>query len=412
MIIPSIDIMDGKVVQLRQGRDLVLTDPRHPAELAAEFGRYGPVAVVDLDAALGRGRNTELVAACCRVAKCRVGGGIRTQDDVREWIKRGADKVVIGTRAEPDFLRAFPREWIVAALDARGDEVVVNGWTAGTGRGVLEQARRLEPYCGEFLCTQVDREGTLRGCVMDRVTALRSAVSIPLTIAGGVASVKEVHQLLDVGCNVQIGRALYEGRIELAATWISAVRFDANGLIPTIVQDVRGRDVLMLAYSNAESLRRALTTGEGWYYSRSRSSLWRKGATSGHVQRLISARWDCDRDTVRFIVEQTGPACHVGQDTCFGDRDVDVPGRLERLIAQRRQAAPAGSYTRALFDEPGRISAKLREEVEEVISANTPREVAWECADVLYHMMVRMAAAGVTLDDVFAELRSRFKPEA
>ena len=412
MIIPSIDIMDGKAVQLRQGRDLILTDPRHPAALAAEFGRYGPVAVVDLDAALGRGQNRELVTACCRAARCRVGGGIRTHQDVRDWIRRGADKVVIGTMAEPEFLRVLPREWIIAALDARGDEVVTQGWTAATGRTVLEQARRLEPHCSEFLYTQVDREGMLEGCALENAMALRSTIGIPITVAGGISSTREVCQVVEAGFNAQLGRALYEGRIDLAEAWVSALRFDPAGLVPTIVQERRSRDVLMLAYSNTESLHRALTRGEGWYYSRSRQTLWRKGETSGHVQKLVSASWDCDRDTVRFLVDQTGPTCHLGRSTCFDDGGYDVLGQLERLITLRRDGAPVGSYTQQLLNEPERISAKLREEIEEVITATNAFEVAWECADVLYHLMVRMAAAGVDFDAVLRELRSRFKPDS
>ena len=146
MIVPSIDLAGGKAVQLRQGRDLLLTDPRDPVELAAELGRYGPVAVVDLDAALGRGDNRDRVAECCRVASCRVGGGIRTHEDVRDWIKRGAAKVVVGTKAT-ETVRGFSirnildlRE-ILAVIEIQRDpdgniEAVVfagKGWGHGVG---------------------------------------------------------------------------------------------------------------------------------------------------------------------------------------------------------------------------------------------------------------------------------------
>lgn len=407
MIIPSIDIMGGKVVQLRCGRELVLTDSRHPAELAQLFGRYGPVAVVDLDAAMDRGKNRDLLAACCKIARCRVGGGVRTPDDVRYWIKRGAEKVVVGTMASAEFLRNLPREWLIVALDARGDEVVVQGWTQGTGRSLMDHARQLEPYCSEFLFTQVDREGMLGGCDFDRAQRLRAAVRIPVTVAGGIASITEISRLLDIGCQAQLGRALYEGRIDLTESWIAQVRFDERGLVPTIVTDHKTKDVLMLAYSNVESLKTTFRTGQGWYYSRSRNALWRKGATSGHVQELVTAAWDCDRDTLLFHVRQTGPACHTGRRTCFGDRDADALNHLERVIEARRNQSKPGSYTRELLDDPRRLDAKLREEVEEVISADSTANLTWECADVLYHLMVRMRIGEVTLNDVFNELRSR-----
>lgn len=411
MIVPSIDLQGGRAVQLRQGRDLLLTDPRDPVQLAAEFGRYGPVAVVDLDAALGRGENREIVRRCCRVATCRVGGGIRSEEDVRSFIRAGADKVMVGTLATPEFLSRFPPQWIVACLDARGDEVVVRGWTEGTGRKVLDRARELRPYCGEFLFTQVEREGMLGGCDLETTAALRRAVDLPITVAGGIRSAEEIRRLEELGCNGQIGRVLYEGGLDLAEAWTALVAFDGRGLVPTIAQDADTDQVLMLAWSNAESVARALRTGQGWYWSRSRGALWRKGATSGHEQVVVRAAWDCDRDTLLFRVRQTGPACHRGSPTCFGDGAGPTLPELERTLERRRLAGDPGSYTRRLLHDPGLVAAKLREETEEVIVAATREEVAWECADLLYHLMVRMQAGGIGLRDVECELRSRFGRE-
>ncbi len=408
MIIPSIDLMNGRAVQLRQGRELLLTDERDPVALAEEFGRFGPVAVVDLDAALGRGDNRELMRACCRVAACRVGGGIRSVEDVRDWIRHGADKVVLGTMADPEFLRQLPAEWIVAAIDARGDEVVVRGWTEGTGRPVMARARELAPHCSEFLYTQVRREGMLGGADLETAARLRSEIGLPLTVAGGIRSAEEITRLEELGCNSQLGRALYEGHLDLVDCWVRQPVFDDRGLVPTVVQDADSSHVLMLAFSNEESLRRALGRGEGWYWSRSREKLWRKGETSGNTQLLVSARWDCDRDTVLFRVRRSGPACHRGSDSCFGPAPLPVLAALERTVAQRRDAAAGSSYTRRLLDDPALLAAKLREETEEVIDAREVSHVAWECADLLYHLLVRMRDAGVGLGRVETELRSRF----
>ena len=409
MIIPSIDLQEGEAVQLRQGRELLLTCPRDPVELAAELGRYGPVAVVDLDAALGRGQNREVVRACCRVARCRVGGGIRTHDDARDLIKHGADKVVIGTQADPEFLQALPVGWIVVALDARGQEVMTHGWTKHSGKLLLDEAQRLAPYCSEFLFTQVQREGMLEGCDLELAIRLQQRVDIPITVAGGIRSVEEIVQLESLGFHSQIGRALYENELDLTEAWIACVAFDDRGLVPTIVQDVDSDAVLMLAYGNTESLDRALRSGEGWYWSRSRDELWRKGVTSGHTQQLIRASYDCDRDTVLFRVRQRGPACHRGLDSCFGDAPQPVLTDLYRVIESRKATTDGTSYTRRLLDDPLRLSAKLREETEEVIEASDRDHLAWECADLLYHLMVRMSNAGVSFDRVEAELRSRFR---
>lgn len=411
MIVPSIDLRDGRAVQLRQGRDLLLVDGREPVELARRFGRLGPVAVVDLDAALGTGDNRDLVAACCAVARCRVGGGIRSSDDVHRWIRAGADKVMIGTRAEPEFLASFPPEWIVACLDARAGEVVDHGWTRGTGRPVLERARAVAPFAGELLYTCVEREGMLAGPDLETPVAIREATGLPVTVAGGIASVDDVRRLDELGCNAQLGRAIYEGRLDPVDAWVALVRRDERGLVPVVVQDVDSGAVLMLAWADDEALRQALVRGEGWYRSRSRGESWRKGATSGHTQELVEARWDCDRDAVLYRVRQTGPACHLGRTSCFpdvaDDARLDV---LESTIARRTAGADRTSYTVRLLEQPDLLAAKLREETEEVIEAGEREHVVWECADVLYHLLVRMAAAGVSLREVERELRSRRRP--
>ncbi|MCB9850140.1 MAG: phosphoribosyl-AMP cyclohydrolase [Phycisphaerales bacterium] len=412
MIIPSIDLIDGKAVQLKQGRDLLLTDPRDPVELAREFNRYGPVAIVDLDAALGRGNNTDVIARCCQVAECRVSGGVRSADDVRNWIKRGARKVVIGTMATPDFLKQFPREWLIAAVDARGKNVVDQGWTRDTQANVVARAAELSAYCSEILFTQVEREGMLAGPDIATAQSLRDAVGIPITVAGGVRNAQDVAELSSAGFSAQIGRALYEKHLDLAESWTECIAFNSDGLVPTVVQDAASRDVLMLAWSNAESLLTSLVEGVGCYWSRSRKELWRKGATSGHTQRLVAARFDCDRDCIRFTVEQTGPACHTGTPTCFGDAQRDVLDDLYATLAQRKATANSGakpSYTQKLMADRELLASKLREETEEIIVSPDRENLRWECADLLYHLLVRMAADDLAPGEVMDELRSRMR---
>ncbi len=409
MIIPSIDIMNGKVVQLKQGRENILTDPRDPAELARYFGRFGPVAVIDLDAAMGKGSNTDHVMACCQVAQCRVGGGVRTKEDVLLWIRRGAEKVIIGTSATPEFLKQFPREWLIAAVDARDGQVVVEGWQKSTGKNVCDLANGLAPFCSELLYTCVEREGMLGGAAMETALAMANAVDVPITVAGGISTVDELSRLIAAGCNVQIGRAVYEQRIDLAEAWVRQIAFGESGLVPTIVQDATSGVVRMLAYSNAESLGMALRSGEGWYFSRSRSQLWHKGESSGNTQELVRARWDCDRDAVVFQVNQTGPTCHTGQANCFGTVEMDTLGQLDTTLTRRANEEDTGSYTQRLLKDPQLVDAKLREEIEEVIEAESTDDVAWEVADVIYHVLVKARSRGVSLARVCNELRSRMR---
>jgi phosphoribosyl-AMP cyclohydrolase / phosphoribosyl-ATP pyrophosphohydrolase len=186
-------------------------------------------------------------------------------------------------------------------------------------------------------------------------------------------------------------------------------------LFPCIVQDARTGEVLTLAYVNEESLERTRATGEMWFWSRSRDKLWRKGETSGNVQRLRALRYDCDDDAYVALVDPAGPACHTGERTCFYRGEMELQAAealpaLERTIVQRRSADPGESYTAALLAEPERIGDKMREEAEEVARAarEEPDErVAEEAADVLYHLAVLMAGRGLTLADAYRVLNER-----
>jgi phosphoribosyl-ATP pyrophosphohydrolase/phosphoribosyl-AMP cyclohydrolase len=207
-------------------------------------------------------------------------------------------------------------------------------------------------------------------------------------------------------------------------SWLSAIRFGADGLVPVVAQESRSGDVLMLAFANREALERSASTGQAHYYSRSRAALWRKGETSGHLQQIREIRIDCDGDAVLYRVEQTGPACHHGTRTCFSTA-VDSTGlasagedpgghllaRLAATIARRAEERPQGSYTAKLLDlGVPKISQKLGEEaVEVVVAANSEDDerLASEAADLLYHLLVLLRARGVPLDAVWKELEHR-----
>ena len=405
MLVPSIDLSEGKAVQLVHGRDKVL-ERTDVLELAERFGRVGEVAVIDLDAAMGKGDNEALIREIVRIAPCRVGGGVRSEDKARRLLRAGAHRVIIGTAASRDLLSRLPRHRAIVALDSIDGDVVTEGWTTRTGKTPVEMMQILAPYCGGFLCTFVETEGTLQGIPLDRVKELAGATSLPLTVAGGVRSVEEVKALDESGVDVQVGMALYTGAMSATDAFLACVDF-GKGLVPTVVTDQAGQ-VLMVAYSSADSLRQALDTGRGTYFSRSRESLWVKGEESGNTQRLVHARLDCDRDALVFVVDQKGVACHRGTYTCFdgGGREFGL-ARLFQVIEERRRDPRPGSYTSFLFEKEDRIQRKLNEEVYELLTARTPDDVVWEAADVMYFLLAYVARQGVTLDQVIAELRGR-----
>ena len=207
---------------------------------------------------------------------------------------------------------------------------------------------------------------------------------------------------------------------------MDGLKFDERGLIPAIVQDARTREVLTLAYMNAESLARTQETGETWFWSRSRQELWHKGATSGHTQRVVEIRADCDQDALVILAEPRGPACHNGTTSCF-TTDAPIPDEIHKpplgelleelaaLIVERQRTRPAGSYTTYLFDEGlDKILKKVGEEAAEtIIAAKNADDGAFvgEVSDLLYHLLVLLAQRGTPLDSVRDELARRGQPK-
>lgn len=411
MIVMSIDLMDGKAVQLRQGKDLVLKSDRDPVDLAREFNRYGEVCVIDLDAALGKGNNFDVIENICRVAEVRVGGGIRTEEYGRKLLKSGARRLVFGTAATPELLGKFPSDRCIVALDHKRGQVVDNGWTTEAGETILERANRLSDYCGGYLCTFVEQEGCMTGLPQDQALQLAKDLKKPLTVAGGIASDEEVIALSRQGIDVQVGMALYTGKLNPAQSVIDSLNFDSQGLIPTIVQATSG-EVLMMAYSSKESLAQALTTGKGVYFSRSRQELWEKGKTSGSTQELLSCRTDCDRDCLIFTVEQTNGACHRDSYNCF-DGIARTPkfklNQLFEVLRERKASANPKSYSAKLFADRSELLSKIREECDEVLHFTSRENLRWEIADLLYFVSVLAVDEGLDWTEIENELAARTK---
>lgn len=224
MIIPCIDLMGGKAVQLVRGREKALEREDALAQLE-EFADFPEIQVIDLDAALGAGSNDWLVRDLCARAACRVGGGVRTTGRALELVGCGALKVIVGTAAfhsagpNLEFLeslrQAIGAGRIILALDSREGRIVVKGWRESTGLAAEQIVRDLEPYCAEFLCTFVDNEGTMTGTDLEWFGRLRQATSLPITAAGGIATMEEIAALDELGIHAALGMAVYTGRLRI-----------------------------------------------------------------------------------------------------------------------------------------------------------------------------------------------------
>jgi phosphoribosyl-ATP pyrophosphohydrolase/phosphoribosyl-AMP cyclohydrolase len=411
-----------------------------------------------------------MIKPLLRKAECRVGGGVRTPQQAKELVSLGARKIIIGSNAFRDpakkgagiaggefkvnipFLeavsKAIGRERLIAAVDARNGEIVVDGWKTPAGLDLIEAAKAVEPFAGELLFTCVEREGTMTGIDLDPVRKLRGAVSCQITVAGGVSTLAEIEEIAALGCDVQLGMALYTGKINLAdafaislnwkkaheglgtGDWGLGFKIDnttmkyhgstidnrtippdprspiPSPLLPIIVQSPDGQ-VLMTGFTDAEALAETFKRGNVCFHSRSRNKLWMKGETSGNVLKLVRLRADCDRDALLATAEPAGPVCHTGAWSCFATNRNYTWEFLQDIIGERLRNPAPGSYTAALDDEL--VREKILEEAKELCDAKTRDEIVWEAADLLYFSTVLMTRAGVTVQEVLDELDRRHK---
>jgi phosphoribosylformimino-5-aminoimidazole carboxamide ribotide isomerase len=224
MLIPSIDLMGGKIVQLVQGEKKALEFDNIDYWID-RFAKYPLVQVIDLDAARGAGTNRPIVAQIVQRCKCQVGGGIRTLEAARELLQAGAEKVIIGsallregkinTHYAARLADSLGAGALTFALDSKGGHVAIKGWREETSITAFDMIRVLEPFCEAFLYTHIDTEGLMGGIPMETVTAIRRATSRRLIVAGGITTQQEIDQLDALGMDAVVGMALYSNRIEV-----------------------------------------------------------------------------------------------------------------------------------------------------------------------------------------------------
>ena len=224
MLIPSIDLQNGHVVQLVQGEKLAIEAPDAEPWIQ-RFSRFPRVQLIDLDAARGRGDNAALVQDICGRLPCRVGGGIRSVERAREVLSSGAHAVIASSALFRDgvvdvaFARsladAIGADRVIAAVDSRGGQVVIHGWKTVLPITAADAVRALEPYCDEFLYTHVDTEGLMQGTDMDAIMAVRRATSRRVTAAGGITTWDEIDRLDAAGVDAVVGMAVYTGQLPL-----------------------------------------------------------------------------------------------------------------------------------------------------------------------------------------------------
>ena len=225
MIIPCIDLMGGKVVQLVQGREKALEGDT-PDRMLEKFSAFPVIQVIDLDAAIGSGSNEALVEHIAGRARTRVGGGVRSPQKAARLIELGVERVIVGTAAFDgaginrrfleDLCKAVPAAHVLLALDSKEGRIVVKGWRESLDLRAEDIVLELEPYCSGFLCTYVDKEGMMQGTDLDWFRRLRAATAHEITAAGGITTLEDVRVLESIGVHSALGMAIYTGRLNLA----------------------------------------------------------------------------------------------------------------------------------------------------------------------------------------------------
>ena len=227
MLIPSIDLMGGKIVQLVQGEKKALEFDDFEKWIG-RFANYPLVQLIDLDAAIGTGNNRALLERFTARLPCQVGGGIRSLDDATEILSRGARRIILGSvlvyenkinvAAAEQFARQFGSDRLTFAVDSKSGKVAIKGWREVTSISPAEMMQALESYCGAFLYTHVDTEGLMKGIPLEVVRALRAVTSRQLIVAGGITSQEEVNQLDELAIDAVVGMAIYSGRMNLESS--------------------------------------------------------------------------------------------------------------------------------------------------------------------------------------------------
>lgn len=339
-IFPAIDIKDGCCVRLVKGEYSTASKVAESPEIAASgFRSMGAewLHMVDLDGAKAQTPvNKEIIIKTANDSglKTQIGGGIRNLASIEDYLGSGIERVILGSAAlkSPSFVKEAVRLWggrIAVGIDARDGKVATEGWLSTSEVDYLEFAKLMEGIgVKTIIFTDISRDGTLTGPNIDQLTAINNAVSCDIIASGGIKNIDNIVELRDRFMYGAIcGKSLYSGSLSLD----EAIRrgrekpslkrfFEKSELIPAIIRSSDDGEVLMLAYMNERSMELTLESGYTWFYSRSRQELWNKGATSGHKQRVLDIRYDCDADTLLLTVEQTGAACHTGSRSCFFGR--------------------------------------------------------------------------------------------
>ena len=340
VILPAIDIQNRQCVRLVKGdfatAHQVASDPLETAKAFRAAGARW-IHMVDLDGArFGSRQNADIFIEVAKQTglKVELGGGIRDMETLDYYFENGISRCILGSAAlkNPELVRQAVEKYghrVAVGIDAKDGMVATEGWLDVSEVHYLDLARQMEKMGVQVIIfTDISRDGTLTGPNLEQLKSLKQAVGCHIIASGGIRELSDITDCKEAELYGAIcGKSLYSGTLDLAEAVNTAETdvdrmaleqyLDKQPLCPAIIQEADTGEVLMLGYMNAVSLQKTVESGDTWYWSRSRNCYWHKGESSGHFQRVLSIRSDCDKDTLLIKVKQIGPACHTGAHSCF-----------------------------------------------------------------------------------------------
>ncbi len=437
-IIPSIDLLDGKIVRLLKGNYNKATIYDDKVDnLIEKYNIFNNLHIVDLNGAKGeKCKENEKIIKKIREnfkGKIQVGGGFREIEKINFYINQvKADAVVLGTlcikniKKTIEIIKKFGAEKIVLAIDCENINGFyvpkINGWQECCDcKNIFEILEKYNGIAKKILITDIQKDGCLSGVNCELYKQIKTKFpNFEIQASGGVSNFEDITKLQEITDFAIVGRALYETNLLEKInknTWqnedfISKIDWKkVNNLIPVVVQDCKTFDVLMLGYCNKEAIELTQKSGKMHFFSRTKQRIWMKGEESGNILNVVDLRLDCDNDTMIAIVNPVGTTCHKGTKTCF-DYRINFLSELQEIIDKRVQDNDIEtSYVARLFNKGiNKVAQKVGEEATEVVIASlneSDDRFLNESADLLFHFLLLLKKKNFELSDVVDVLKGR-----
>ena len=425
-IIPTIDISKGRAVLVNKGN--VLTDNGDPFERAKELSINSDFQVADIDAAKGTGSNSEIIKQISNKYSCYVAGGIRSLDKANYFLSENAKRIVIGTSVfNTDLLEKIPSNRLILAFDIDDKfNLLFKGRTEPTTKNLFDVLEQNKKYLSAVTITFHNIEGTGKGIDIEKVKKIKQylidqKLESRLVVAGGISSVQEVKDLLDMDVCPQFGYALWKKLFTLGDIYSSIMNYDKlkkfqTDTQPTLVPCIIIRNdgmPLSLTYTDKDGIKETVDSKELVIYSRSKNKRWKKGTESGNVQHLIQVSFNCDRTSLLYVVEGNN-FCSKDKVSCFNYRNPSRGGMefLEEIIkatfAENKEDAE--NFKKKILENKKWLICRILEEVNELSGSNNDKHeeiLISTISDLIYYLTLYCVSSNIPVIDIYNELARR-----